>query len=49
MYLHQVLRFLFLKWPVNVRTDFTLLVVPNIDSLSFFVVEQGWDSPGLAI
>ena len=32
MYLHQVLRFPFLKWPINVGTDFTLPVVPVIDS-----------------
>lgn len=46
MQLHQVLRFLFLVWPINVKPEFTLPVVLIIDAGFCFVVGQDWGSSG---
>lgn len=41
MFLHQVLRLPFLKWPINVGTDFTLPVVSVIDSFERVILWFG--------
>lgn len=37
MCLYQVLRFLFLIWPINIKPGFTLPVILIIDSLGFIL------------